>query len=109
MIMTSFKFCFSSFFAGDINDDDQLLKTPDETSGSTNLYLYHVSTVVNFTNVFTRNFYPQLLPTQIPKAQKDSQVKQLFAVSGSAGVKAASKHIDKIDLMFPSLFAFPNN
>ena len=53
--MTSSKFCFSSFFAGDINDDDQLLKTPDETSGSTNLYLYHVSTVVNVTNVFTLN------------------------------------------------------
>jgi len=42
-------------------------------------------------------FYEQLLRKQIPKAQKDSQVKQLFALSGSAGVKAARKHVDEID------------
>ena len=41
--------------------------------------------------------YAQLLRTQIPKAQKDSQLKQLFALSGSAGVKAARKHVDEID------------
>ena len=31
------------------------------------------------------------------KRQKDSQVKQLFAILGSAWVKAARKHVDKID------------
>ena len=35
--------------------------------------------------------------TTIPKAQKDSQVKQLFALFGSACVKAVSKHVDEID------------
>ena len=34
----------------------------------------------------------QLLHMQIPKAQKDSQVKQRFALLGAAG-----KHIDEID------------
>ena len=34
---------------------------------------------------------------KIPKAQNDSQVKQLFALLGSLGVKAAHKHIDEID------------
>ena len=35
---------------------------------------------------------------QITKAQKDSQFKQLFALSGSAGVKVVGKYIDEIDL-----------
>ena len=30
-------------------------------------------------------------------AKKDSQVKQLFALLGSGGVKAACKHVDEID------------
>ena len=42
-------------------------------------------------------FYKQLLPAKTPKAQKDSQVKQLFAVSRSLHVKAACKYVDKID------------
>ena len=42
-------------------------------------------------------FYKQLLRAQIPKAQKDSQVKQLFALLGSARVKAVPKNIDEID------------
>ena len=37
---------------------------------------------------------------QIPKAQKDNQLKQLFALSGSAGIKALRKHIDEIDPKF---------
>ena len=43
---------------------------------------------VNFTN---------LLREQIPIAQKDSQVKQLFALSGSIRAKAACKHVGEID------------
>ena len=39
----------------------------------------------------SRTFYEQLLWAQIPKAQKDSQVKQLLALLGSAGIKAARK------------------
>ena len=47
-------------------------------------------------------FYEQLLPTQIPKAQKkDSQVKQLFALLGSASIKAVRKHVDEIDSRLP--------
>ena len=42
-------------------------------------------------------FYLQLLHTQIPKAQKDSQLKYHFPLLGSAGVKAACKHVDEID------------
>ena len=34
---------------------------------------------------------------QIPKAQKGSQIKQLFVLLESAGVKAAHKHVDEID------------
>ena len=32
-----------------------------------------------------------------PKHKKGSQLKQLFALWGSAGVKAAPKHVDEID------------
>ena len=46
---------------------------------------------------FTCSFYVQLLRSQSPKANKDSQVKQLFVLSGSAGIKAARKHVDEID------------
>ena len=42
-------------------------------------------------------FYEQLLHLQIPKVQKDNQLKQLFALSGSACVKAVHKHVDEID------------
>ena len=34
---------------------------------------------------------------QIPKAQKDSQVKQLFVLLGYVRVKAAHKYVDEID------------
>ena len=37
----------------------------------------------------------QLLCEKIPKVQKDSQLKLLFALSGFAGVKAARKHVDE--------------
>ena len=43
-------------------------------------------------------FYEQLLRKQIPKAQKDGHVKHLFALLGSAYIKAAYKHVDEIDL-----------
>ena len=42
-------------------------------------------------------FYSQLLRLQSLKAQKDSQHKQLLALSESASVKAAGKHVDQID------------
>ena len=43
------------------------------------------------------SFNEQLLRTKIPKAQKDSQIKQLFALLGPACVQAAPKHVDEID------------
>ena len=46
---------------------------------------------------FHQRVYVQLLHAQIPKAQKDSQVKQLFALSGSLRIKAVPKHVDEID------------
>ena len=46
---------------------------------------------------FHRRVYPQLLPAQIPKVQKVSQVKHLFGLLGSAHLKAVRKHIDEID------------
>ena len=59
-------------------------------------------------------FHAQFLRSQIPKAQKDSQLKQLFVLLGSASVKAASKHVDEIDprsqsfrsLLFKLVFLF---
>ena len=45
--------------------------------------------------------YEQLLCTQIPKAKKDSQVKLLFELLGSACVKAERKYIDEIDPTSP--------
>ena len=42
-------------------------------------------------------FYEPLLGPLIQKAQKDTQVKQFFVLSGSACVKDASKHVDEID------------
>ena len=42
-------------------------------------------------------FYEQLLRTQIPKVQKDSHVKELFLLSGSAFIKAAFKNVNEID------------
>ena len=42
-------------------------------------------------------FYEQLLHAQIPKVQKDSQVKQLFALLGPSSVKAACKQVGEID------------
>ena len=50
--------------------------------------------------------YAQLLPTQIPKPQKDSQLKQLIALLGSAGVKTARKNVDEIDLRRTKNFFF---
>jgi len=41
-------------------------------------------------------FYEQLLGTQIPKAQKDSQVVSLFALSGSVRAKAARGTLMKL-------------
>ena len=40
-------------------------------------------------------FYVQLLPSLIPNAQKDSQIKQLFALLGYRSVKAARKMLMK--------------
>ena len=45
------------------------------------------------------SFYEQLLSVKIlaKSAKQDSQVKQLFALSGPAHVKAANKQVDEID------------
>ena len=43
-------------------------------------------------------FYVQLLRLQIPKVQKRHSTQAAFWVLGSAGVKAACKHFDEIDL-----------
>ena len=48
---------------------------------------------------FTCSFYAG----RSQKRQEDSQLKQLFALSGSVSVKAAHKHIDEIDPCFFSL------
>ena len=45
---------------------------------------------------FTSSFYAQ----RFQKRKKDSQLKQLFALLGSAGIKAAHKHVDEIDPSF---------
>ena len=45
---------------------------------------------------FHQSVYTQLLRVQIPKAKKDSQLKQLFVLSVSVGIKAACKNIDEI-------------
>ena len=47
----------------------------------------------NFTNILRSAFYAR----RSQKCKKDSQLKQLFVYLGSAGVKAACKHIDEID------------
>jgi len=49
--------------------------------------------VVNFINILHAAF-TQADPES---AKKDSQVKQLFALSGSASVKAGHKHVDEIE------------
>ena len=52
-------------------------------------------------------FYQQLLHTQIPKARKkDSQLKQFFALLGSAGVKAAHKMLVKLTPPHLSFYVF---
>ena len=53
------------------------------------------------TSSFLPTFCKLLLRMQIPKAQKDIQVKQLFVLLGSAGMKAACKHVDEIDEIDP--------
>ena len=52
---------------------------------------------VNFTNVLRATF----MCADPKSAKKTVKSKQLFALSGSASVKAACKHIDEID---PSTF-----
>ena len=48
---------------------------------------------VDFTNILHAAF----TSADSKSAKKDSQLKQLFAILGSAGVKAARKHVDEID------------
>ena len=43
------------------------------------------------------SFYAQLLRPQIPKEQKDSQIKQFFGLLGPESLKAVCKHVDEID------------
>ena len=42
---------------------------------------------------FTRSFYAR----RSQKRKKDSQLKQLFVLAGSVGIKAVCKHVDEID------------
>ena len=72
---------------------DGLLQHRSETQDTTTSTLGHQVPI-------SPTFYKQLLCMQIPKAQKDNQLKQLFALSGSAGIKALHKHIDEIDPKF---------
>ena len=53
--------------------------------------LIHVAEMGSISPIFNK----QVLFKQIPKVQKDSELKQLFALLGSAGVKALHKHIDE--------------
>ena len=53
---------------------------------------------IDLMSQFHQHANVQLLLAQIPKAQKDSQLMQLFALLGCAGVKAASKHVDEMDV-----------
>ena len=46
---------------------------------------------------FHQCVYKQLLHTQIQKAQKDSQLKQLFTLLGSTRIKAIRKQVDEIE------------
>ena len=58
------------------------------------ILVFHLRTAgVNFINKLIINFYA----SRSQKHKKDSQVKQLFALLGSAGVRAAHKLVDKID------------
>ena len=52
-----------------------------------------------FHQLFKRSFYV----CRSQKRQKDSQLKQLFALSGSVGVKAARKYVGEIDPWPPQL------
>ena len=46
---------------------------------------------------FYQHGYVQLLNVQIQKRKKGSQVKQLFALLGSAHIKIVCKQVDEID------------
>ena len=46
---------------------------------------------------FHQHFRSSFYTRRSQKLKKDSQVKQLFALSGSAGVKAVHEHVDEID------------
>ena len=60
---------------------------------------------VTLSHQFHQHVNKQLLRSQIPKAQKDCQVKQLFVLSGSARVKAERKNNDEIDPCYLSHFS----
>ena len=46
---------------------------------------------------FHQHFMCSFYACRSQKCKKDSQLKQLFALLGSVGVKAAYKHVDEID------------
>ena len=54
---------------------------------------------------FTSSFYVH----RSQKRKKESQVKQLFALSGSVGVKSGRKHVGEIDPRFLPQCAFESN
>ena len=50
---------------------------------------------------FHLHFMSSFYARRAQKPKKDSQLKQLFLLLGSAGVRAARKHVDEIDPCFP--------
>ena len=60
---------------------------------SLNYYRLVILNLGQFHQHFTSGFYA----SRSQKHNKDSQLKQLFALLGSAGIKAVCKHVDEID------------
>ena len=50
---------------------------------------------------FDQHFMCSFYANRSQKSKKDSQVKQLFMLSGSAHVKAALRHVDEIGPRLP--------
>ena len=59
------------------------------------IFVCNEATRGQFHQHFTSSFYTR----RSQKCQKDSLVKQLFALLGSVSIKAASKQVDEIDLL----------
>ena len=58
---------------------------------------------------FQQHFMSSSYPRRSQKRKKDSQLKELFVLLQSAGVKAVRKHFDEIDPKWPSNYNFDLN